>query len=206
MRTVSRLSRIVVTVLALASLLVLSACNTAQKTTAPAPAAAAPTAPATPSVSTTPAPAATPAPPAFNKLLLVESPVRGSLNLTDEEKKTLSCVLNSKFKRNEQIVWRVRIVDPTTGQELDDKSVEKVQVKLADGKVFDLKYGIRPKDKPVDGFWTVAFNIPEDYPPGRLDYTIEATAKDGRTSQYVKFILPTAHLVILPEVRPKLAK
>lgn len=200
MKVVSRYARLLAALLTLAALLVLTACSGAKPTTAPAPASAAPTAPAASA-----APAA-PAAPAFDKLILVESPVRGSANLKDDEKALLSCVLNSKFKKNEQIVWRVKVVDPTTGQELDEKFIEKMQVKLADGKVFDMKFGLRPKDKPIDGFWTTSFTIPEDFPVGTLNYTIEATAKDGRSSQYVKFILPTAHLTVLPDVRPKIAK
>lgn len=199
MRTVPYRSRLIAASLALASVLALSACSGAQKTAAPAAPTAAPT--ATPTAAPTAAPA-----PVFNKLILVESPVRGSANLTAEEKPLLSCVLNSKFKRNEQIVWRVKIVDPANGAELDEKLVEKIQVKLADGQVFDMKFGLRPKDKPVDGFWTTSFTIPEDYPVGTLNYSIEATAKDGRSSQYVKFVLPTAALTVLPEVRAKIAK
>lgn len=196
MRGITSRFRYLAGLLVVTATAVLTGCSGGQTVTP------APTAPTT-------APAATPtapAVPAFTNLIVVESPVRGSANLKDSEKPALSCQLNNKFLRNEQIVWRVKIVDPTTGKELDDKLVEKVQVKLADGKVFDLKFGMRPKDKPIDGFWTTSFTIPEDYPPGTLNYTIEATAKDGRTSQYVKFIVASTALQVLPEIRPKIVK
>ena len=54
--------------------------------------------------------------------------VQGPANLTEEERPLLSCVQDSRFARNEEIVWRVKVIDPLTGQPMDDTGLESVEV------------------------------------------------------------------------------
>lgn len=129
--------------------------------------------------------------------------VQGPFNLTDEQKTVQSCVLAGHYPRNSQIVWRVRVVDPATGEGMDDTMVS-VQVKLGDGQVIDLKYGGHPGSAPTDAFWAGSFKIPTDYPTGTLSYEVVATGTDGRTGTFRPFNVAPSLLTITEDVLPTL--
>ena len=113
------------------------------------------------SPSTTPAPtqpattAATAAPTAAKSTLLFIDldTVRGSKNIPDADKATQSCVQLSRFAKNEQIVFRMRVYD-TTGKAMDDTQMQEVRVTFKDGTTDVLKYGPHPKDPPNESCWT----------------------------------------------------
>jgi hypothetical protein len=135
-------------------------------------------------------------------LILVADTVLGPANLTPEEKAGGQvCVQRNRFAKNEEIVWRVRVVDPATGEAMDDHALTSVVVHLPDQNL-DLRYGGHPRDNPVDFFWTTGFDVPETYPTGLLAYTIDATAADGRTGTYNQFGVALAQLQVTDEVRP----
>ena len=145
-------------------------------------------------------PTPTPAPPV--NLILVADTVLGPANLTAEERAGGAvCVQKNRFAKNEEIVWRVRVLDPTTGAALDDQAMATIEVRLPDQSLA-MRYGPHPRDNPVDFFWTVAFDVPETYPSGLLAYTVVATAKDGRTGTYNQFGVSAAQLNVTDEVRP----
>lgn len=144
--------------------------------------------------------------PGFEALIVVHDLVRGSVNIPDAEKKDKVCVQSSRYLHNEEIVWRIKVIDPKTGQEMDDQALEKVEVVLADGTVLANKYAPHPKQDPVDHFWAVGWDIPEDYPSGTLNYTINAVAKDGRQGQMVSFKVASALLTIMDGSVPKIVK
>ncbi|MBI5157331.1 MAG: hypothetical protein HZA58_04875 [Acidimicrobiia bacterium] len=125
--------------------------------------------------------------------------VWGPFNMTDEEKPLKSCVNNSRFPRNSQIVWRTRIIDPVTGEQMGD-DVVAVQVRLGDGQIIDLKYGDHPRDTPTDTFWAGSFKVPVDYPTGTLSFEVVATATDGRTGTFLPFNVAPSLLTITDEV------
>lgn len=127
-------------------------------------------------------PTAAPAPAAqvTSKLFIQADIVQGTKNLPQDQMAAKTCVVSSRFPRNAEILWRMNILDPRTGETMDDKAISSVQVKLADGKVVDGKYG---KHGDVS-FWTAVWQIPKDFPTGTLNYTIVATSKDGRTGEY----------------------
>ncbi len=109
------------------------------------------------------------------------------------------CVLTSQFKRGDMVVWRVRVLDPGTGQGLDDKALKSVQVQLADGQKFAAKYGGHPpKGAPTDHFWSVAWRVPSDYPTGSLSYTVNAAAQDGRSATWQPFKMAPSQLTVVP--------
>ncbi|MBI2874944.1 MAG: hypothetical protein HYY09_07630 [Firmicutes bacterium] len=144
-------------------------------------------------------------PAAMKELIVIDSVVRGSLNIADPDKATQSCKLNNVFLRNEQIVWRMKVIDPVTGKSMTDQEIETLIVKLGDGtELKPGRFSPRPKENSTDAFWSTSFNIPEDYPAGTLKYSIEATAKDGRKGKFVTFALAPTDLTILPEARPKI--
>jgi hypothetical protein len=138
------------------------------------------------------------------QLFIDADTVLGPANLTEAEKPVKTCVQLSKFARNEEVVWRVKVVDPATGQPMDDKALSGVEVKLPDQSLA-LRYGPHPKNTPTDFFWTVGWDVPADYPTGTVPYTIEATANDGRSGAYEQFKVSLAQLTITEDVRKVIA-
>jgi hypothetical protein len=109
------------------------------------------------------------------------------------------CVLASQFKRGDQVVWRIRVLDPATGQGLDDKALKSVQVQLADGQTLNARYGGHPpKGKPSDYFWSVSWKIPADYPTGSLSYTVKAVGQDERSASWAPFKMAPSQLTVTP--------
>lgn len=140
----------------------------------------------------------TPAPAANVPLFVDVDTVRGGANLSEDDP---ACVQMSQFAHNEEIVWRVKVTDPATGQQMDDTALESLQVVLPD-QTLDMHYGGHPNSNPVDFFWAVSFDIPEDYPSGIISYTVNATATDGRTGSWDQFGVAAAQLTVTDEVRP----
>lgn len=127
-------------------------------------------------------------------LLVVESVVQGREGSPEDR----VCVLNSRFLHGQQVVWRIKVIDPATGQPMDDKQLRRVWVELVDGQVFEARFGPHPRNKPTDYFWAAAWVIPPDYPSGTVDYTIHAQAKDGRSGTQVRFDVESSQLIVLP--------
>ncbi len=127
--------------------------------------------------------------------------VRGSKNIPTTDAPTQSCVQLNSFAKNEQIVFRARVYDPTTGKAMDDKQLKSVEVTLKDGTKLDaMKYGPHPKDPPNESFWTVGWVVPAAYPVGTLDYTVTATGNDGVVGTFKQIAL--GPLTITDTVRP----
>lgn len=127
--------------------------------------------------------------------------VWGPLNIPEDEAAGQVCVLGNRFPRNSEIVWRARVTDPVTGEQLDDTATS-VEVQLSDGQVLEMRYGPHPRDNPNDFFWTTSFDIPVDYPTGTLGYEIVATTEDGRSGAFVPFNVTPSLLTITEEVLP----
>jgi len=138
-------------------------------------------------------------------LILQADTVWGPKNIAKAERAGKVCVQRNLFGRNEEIVWRVKVIDPGTGEPMDDQALSSVAVKLADQSL-DLRYGPHPKDNPADFFWTISWLVPEDHPTGELPYTIEATATDGRTGTFEQFGVALARLTITEETRPTISE
>jgi hypothetical protein len=146
------------------------------------------------------APAPTEAPPPEVDLFINADTVLGPKNLTAEERPLKTCVQMSRFAQNEEVVWRVSVIDPLTGEALDDSQLASVVVHLP-GESLDMRYGPHPRDNPVDFFWTVAWMVPEGYPTGTIPFTVEATDNTGRTGTYEQFKVEAAMLTVTDEVR-----
>lgn len=169
----------------------LAALTLALVATACAPAPAAPAQPAAP------APAA-----GASKLFLMVDLVQGSKNIPEAQKTARSCVLNSKFPKNSEMVWRARVFDPATGDLMDNKALGKVEIKLANGKNIDMQYGAHPKDPPGEAYWTGSWVVPKDNPTGTLNYSIVATDTKGRTGEFKPFSVAASLPAIVDEVYP----
>ena len=131
--------------------------------------------------------------------------VMGPKNLADADKATKSCVLEGRYPRNSQVVWRARVLDGAEGAQLDDTAIDAITVKLADGQTFPMKFAPHPKNNPTDEFWAVSWTIPQDYPTGTVNYTITAADKEGRTTTYEPFDVAPSLLIITDEVLPTIA-
>ena len=136
------------------------------------------------------------------QLFVDSDTVRGSKNIPTGS--TDGCVQTNLFAKNEQIVWRIRVYDPVTGKQLDDSQVQSITVTLKDGTKLDpATYGAHPKTPPQEFFWTASWVVPTNYPTGSLDYTITATAKDGRTGTFTQLhFAATAMMAVTDQVRP----
>ncbi len=106
------------------------------------------------------------------------------------------CVLRSQYKHNEEVVFRVRVLN-AAGDPVTDKDLAKLDVKLSSGEVFAMKYGGHPHDKPLDSFWTAGWKVPVGYPDGSMSYSVIATEKDGSTQTWVPFNVAPSQLTIL---------
>jgi hypothetical protein len=132
------------------------------------------------------------------KLFVDVDVVRGPEGMTTEEKARKSCVQASRIPLGGQVVWRVRVADPKTGELMDAEALASVTAVLPDGQSFAMKYGAHPKDPPGEAFWTASFKVPPAYPTGVLDYKVIAVDKEGRTGEFRQIMsVPSAVLTIV---------
>jgi len=138
-------------------------------------------------------------------LFLDVDTVLGPENLTEAERPAKTCVQWSRFAHNEQVVWRIKVLDPLTGDAMDDTMVATLQVVMPD-QTLDLHYGPHPRDNPLGFFWTTSWVVPEGYPDGVINYTVEVTANDGRTGTWEQFEVAAANLTVTADIRPIIAE
>lgn len=153
--------------------LVLAACGTVG---APAPATPSPT----------PAPTDPPqtglVDPADLPLVIHWDTVAGADGIPEDQRAQRVCILQSRFPQGSKIVWRIRVVDPVTGEGLDDKALRHVTLTLPDGTTKAAKFGPHPGPPrdPSDYFWAVSFAVPADYPTGEFKWKIDVEDLEGR--------------------------
>lgn len=145
--------------------------------------------------------AATDEPAAPAALVIQIDTVLGPKNLTEAERGQKTCIQLNKFAHNEQIVWRVRVIDGATGERLDDTAVASVELKLPT-ETLTLRYGPHPREDPLENFWTTSWVVPEGYPSGTVPYTLTAAGTDGRTGTFEQFPIAPAMLTVTDDVRP----
>ena len=148
------------------------------------------------------APAPTEAPAAKVPLFVDVDTVRGPEAVPQEERARKSCVQASRIPRGGQVVWRVRVYDPKTGQQMDDKALTSVVVTLGDGQTFPMKYGPHPSNPPGEYFWASSWKIPATYPTGTMDYKVTATDSEGRTGEFIPIKSVIAAVLTIVEFDP----
>lgn len=142
-----------------------------------------------------------------NQLVIVADTVRGHI----PSEWGPSCAVNSQWHRGEMIVWRVRIFDPETGNQIPGNPSEllaappaeeqlaamtegiTVTVNLSDGQSFPMHFGIHAD---ADYFWTYGWEIPENYPTGAVDMWVTASRED-KTGRWNPFNVASSKLIIL---------
>lgn len=100
---------------------------------------------------------------------------------------SLGCVQESVFKRGMKAVFRMELYDMTTGKRVTPLDGAIVKVKLGTGDEIPLDFGRRGAPGPnaapdAPWQWVSAWHIPTDYPVGSVDYSVEITTKDGKTT------------------------
>jgi hypothetical protein len=107
-----------------------------------------------------------------------------------------ACVLNNRFRRNEGVVFRVRVSDAKTGKWLDGKGLKSLMVELPDGQKLPMKYGGHPKGGTDDYYWTMHWVVPADYPTGTLVYHIAATDQKDHVERWEPFTVKNSQLTV----------
>ncbi len=139
-----------------------------------------------------------------SKIILAADMVRGGAGTP----KGAVCVLNNLFQRGEEVVFRVRLTDGESGDEIPANASDLMAlvtpptmeeigamtegimavVHLSDGQSFPLHYGAHSPDQPFDYFWTFGWEIPNDYPTGTIGYWITADwAAESKTGRWDPF-------------------
>lgn len=146
--------------------------------------------------------APTAAPVAAKFLIVVGDTIRSQAGLTDVEKNInapgIHCTEQSRFPQGGRIVWRMKVIDPTTGKYLDDKQIASFTITFPDGKSDKFVYGGHggTKEAPQDMLWAVGWTIPADYPTGAFNVKIEAKNLDGVVGVFDQFKVVPAQLTI----------
>jgi hypothetical protein len=120
-------------------------------------------------------------------LIIYADTVLSAEGLTPAERPLLACVQMSRFKQGQKIVFRARVIDPATGQALTSDTAQSVIVVLPNGDQLPMVFEGHPPMANLDYYWTAVFAVPDDYPTGEFGYTIEATAKNGRSGSLQPF-------------------
>lgn len=99
---------------------------------------------------------------------------------------TVSCVGSSLFMRGQRIVFRIELIDVTTGLRVTDQNAESVKVVLENGDESSGRWSQRGGGRVPDApwMWSATWDIPLDYKVGGIDYHVEVTMKDGRTGTW----------------------
>jgi hypothetical protein len=147
------------------------------------------------------------APAAAKFLIITGDTIRGQLGLNEVEKLLtapgIHCTQQSRFPQGGRIVWRMKVIDPTTGKYLDDKAIASMTITYPDGKSDPLKYAGHggTKEAPQDFLWAVGYTVPADYPTGAFNYKIEAKSLEGATGTFEPFKVTSAGLIITPKAQ-----
>lgn len=110
-----------------------------------------------------------------------------------------ACVLNNRFRRNEGVVWRVRVLDAKTGRPIEANGLKSLAIELPDGKMIPMKHGGHPRGGTDDRFWSSSWKVPEDYPTGTFAYTVVATDLSGEVTRWQPFSIKASQLTIVDE-------
>ncbi|MBE3597593.1 MAG: hypothetical protein IMX02_01885 [Limnochordaceae bacterium] len=101
------------------------------------------------------------------------------------------CVPDGAFFPGEAVVFRVKVFDLATGQEVERPTIEErglqVRVELGDGTVLRAAYLAHPPDPNApahDEYWAAFWPIPKNYPGGTLTWKVVAQDREGRVGEF----------------------
>jgi len=131
-------------------------------------------------------------------LFVIGDTVRGGESVTMEEAPFLACVQQNRFPQGSAIVFRMRAVDPVTGQQLTPAEASMTAT-FADGTVVPFGYHPLARGQSPDSAFILSWPVPEDYPTGSLGVTVTAEDRQGRSGTWMQFVAPTSVLQIVPK-------
>jgi len=112
---------------------------------------------------------------------------------------TQACTERNLYPQGDQVLFRVRVIDPVTQQPMDDTQLASVTRTMPDGTTHALQYGGLSRGQSRDHAWKYIWEIPDDYPTGTVNYQITAVDKLGRTGTYFTWDSPPSELTITPK-------
>jgi hypothetical protein len=95
------------------------------------------------------------------------------------------CVQNAIYPRESKIVWRVEVVDVTTGlRVMPEQGTITLVLPHGEEKAFRFSQRGGGRTEGAPWMWASAWVIPDDYPVGTLDYQLVLKMNDGRTASW----------------------
>ncbi len=150
---------------------------------------------------TPPPPPVPPAPEFVQIAFYVDTVTAGAGESKFNVDSNYGCMKSSIFKRGQHMVWRMTLIDATTGQVLQGDDVETAVIKLPNGEELSMRYG-RHGGEGGPWFWTGAWDIPMDYPLGSLNYSIDALTVDGKSGTFTELKLQDSLIEVLRAADP----
>lgn len=99
------------------------------------------------------------------------------------------CVPNAVFQTGEGAVFRVRVIDAETGEELTRQQIQErgvtVMVQVADNEPLPAIFIPHPPEAPVQvEYWTALWMIPEGYPTGNAPWSVHVSDAQGNETEF----------------------
>ncbi len=104
----------------------------------------------------------------------------------------LGCVRTGAFKRGQRIVWRMEVIDTSTGKILQAADVKSAVLMFPHGENLAFRYSRHGAFQNSPWFWALGWDVPSDYPLGYIDYTIQVITNDGKVGTFKE-------MTVLPE-------
>ncbi|MEJ2292598.1 MAG: hypothetical protein P8Y13_11330 [Deinococcales bacterium] len=106
------------------------------------------------------------------------------------------CTITDQYKRGDYVIFRIQVIDPSSGNQLTAKDVSGVDIVLPDGTSLKAKYGTH--EDSTQEFWVAKWRVPANYPTGQVDFKVEVQGS-SRAVKRVQFAVPDkmAHLAIV---------
>ena len=107
------------------------------------------------------------------------------------------CVLNSQFKRGENVIFRIRVLDPKTGKPLDDKQIKNLSIELSNGEKVPSSFRGHPPKDSTDTFFSAGWPVPAEQPTGSLQYKVVVTTLAGETVTWRPFNVAATQITVI---------
>jgi hypothetical protein len=96
----------------------------------------------------------------------------------------VGCTQTNVFKRGEQLVFRIWGTEAATGAVLSTENVKYAYVKIPGQPNMRLNWGAHGTASNRVWFWTVAWNIPTDYPLGTATFRVVFKTESDKFGTY----------------------
>lgn len=112
---------------------------------------------------------------------------------------TIGCTQTNFFRRGQGVVFRSWGVQTDTGKSLTPDNVKYYYVQIPGQKPLKMTFGAHGAGTTAPWFWTVNWDIPNDYPLGIVSFKVLVQTKGGgRTAFSQEGLAGTSRLTITP--------